>query len=224
MLDVFTAAASAHPALIAVGIFGILLLCGFGLPLPEDIILAFTGYVVYRGVLPLWLSVLIGMAGVLVGDSTLWWLGHRYGARVMEARLISRFLPPARLRRIQRLYGKYGSRMLFMARFTPVMRAGVFLFGGWARVSYLRFILTDGSAALISVPTIIIVTYLLGAQIDRAVHAIRGVEHWILIGIAAAVLAHIIHGYVVRRRERRQVDQAVHRATPVQSHDPSDVD
>jgi membrane protein DedA with SNARE-associated domain len=217
VLDVFTAAASAHPALIAAGIFGILLLCGFGLPLPEDIVLAFTGYVVYLGILPLWFGIFVGLAGVLIGDSTLFWLGQRFGARVMELRFIRRFLPPARLQRIQRLYRKYGSRMLFMARFTPVMRAGVFLFAGWAGVPYLRFVLTDGSAALLSVPAIVTVTYLLGAQIDRAIHAIRGVEHWILVGIALIVAWHIVHGALVRRRERRRlVGPELQHAAPVQ--------
>lgn len=204
MLDAFFAtAANGHPALVAAGIFGVLLLCGFGLPLPEDIVLAFTGYAVYRGVLPLWFAGLVGMAGVLIGDTTLWFLGHRYGARVMELRLIRRFLPPARLKRVQHLYRRYGTRMLFGARFAPVIRSGVFLFAGWAGVSYRRFVVTDGSAAFISVPTIITVTYLLGSQIDRAIHAIRGVEHWIIAGIVLAVIAHIIHGQWAKRRERR---------------------
>jgi membrane protein DedA with SNARE-associated domain len=220
LLDVFTHAASAHPALIAAGIFGILLLCGFGLPLPEDIVLAFTGYVVHRGVLPLWFAIIVGMAGVVIGDSTLWFLGHRYGARVMELRLIRRFLPPARLQRVQALYRKYGSRVLFSARFTPVVRSGVFLFAGWAGVSYLKFILTDGMAALISVPAIITVTYVLGAQIDRAIHAIRGIEHWILLGIALLVMAHILHSHLARRKERRREAADLH--IEAQRHDPAD--
>jgi len=203
VLEVFTSAASAHPALIAGGIFLILLLCGFGLPLPEDIVLAFTGYVVYLNVLPLWAAIAIGLGGVVIGDSTLWWLGRRYGGAVMRLRGIRNFLPPARLEKIQKAYCKYGTRMLFTARFTPVMRAGVFLFAGWARVSYLKFICTDGTAAVISVPAIIVVTYFLGSQIDRAVKAIRGVEHWILIAIGVAVVAHIVHGRVVKRREAR---------------------
>jgi len=121
----------------------------------------------------------------------------------MQLRLIRGFLRPARLQKIERLYSKYGSRMLFTARFTPVMRAGVFLFAGWARVSYPKFIATDGTAALLSVPTIVVLPYLFGDQIDRAVRAIRGVEHWILIGIGVAVLVHALHGVWARRREAR---------------------
>jgi membrane protein DedA with SNARE-associated domain len=208
LTDIFTNLATAHPALVVLGIFLVLLLCGFGLPLPEDIVLAFTGYAVHLGVMPIWLAVVVGVAGVLIGDSTLWYLGRRYGENVFKLRLVRRLLPPQRLERVQRLYQRYGSRVLFTARFTPMLRAGVFLFAGWARVSYLRFLATDGSAALISVPTIIIVTYLLGNQIDRAVKAVRGVEHWILVAIGLAVIAHIVHGVIARRREAREATGA----------------
>lgn len=204
MTEVFTSLVSAHPSVVVLGIFFVLLLCGFGLPLPEDIVLAFAGYAVHLQVMPLWLGIAVGMAGVLIGDSTLFFIGRRYGERVLRFRLIRRMLPPPRLEKIQRLYQRYGSRVLFTARFTPMLRAGVFLFAGWARVSYVKFLATDGSAALISVPAIVVVTYLLGDQIDRAIRAVRGVEHWILIAIGVLVVAHIVHGRIAQRREARE--------------------
>jgi membrane protein DedA with SNARE-associated domain len=206
MIDLFSTAASSHPLVIACGVFLVLLLCGFGLPLPEDIVLAFTGYVVHRGVLPIWVAIAIGLGGVLIGDSTLWWLGRRYGKEVLRRRFLQKILNPSRLDKIQHLYEKYGARMLFFARFTPVLRAGVFLFAGWAGVPYSKFLLTDGSAAVISVPAIITFVYLLGAQIDKAIRAVRGFEHWILVGIAVIVAYHGIHGYLARRRENTKAD------------------
>ena len=203
MVELFASFVTSHPVLVCLGIFFVLLLCGFGLPLPEDIVLAFTGYAVHMGVMPLWLAIVIGMAGVLIGDSTLWWLGHRFGQNVMRMRLVSRFLPPGRLAKVQRLYEKYGSRILFAARFTPVLRAGFFLFAGWAGVRYRRFVATDGSAALISVPAIITVVYWFGDQIDRAIRAVRGFEHWILIGIGVLVVAHIVYHHIARWREKK---------------------
>jgi membrane protein DedA with SNARE-associated domain len=204
MVELFSTFVASHPALVCGGIFFVLLLCGFGLPLPEDVVLAFTGYAVHRGVMPIWVAIAIGMAGVIVGDSCLWMLGRRYGKNVLRMRLISAFLTEARLEKIQRLYKKYGSRILFMARFTPVLRAGVFLFAGWAGVPYRRFIATDGSAALLSVPAIVTFVYLLGDQIDRAIRAVRGFEHWILIAIGLLVVAHVVHSMIARRRERRE--------------------
>ncbi len=192
-----------HPVLIAFGIFFVLLLCGFGLPLPEDVVLIFTGFVCYFNAFPLWVGVAIGMAGVLIGDSTLWWIGRRYGEKVLNMRLFKAALPPQRLNKIQKLYDKYHMKMLFAARFTPMLRSGVFLFAGWSGVSYKKFLMTDGTAALISVPTIIIVTYSLGEHVEKAKKAITAVEHWIIIGIAIAVAAEIFYARWQKNRERR---------------------
>ena len=54
---------------------------------------------------------------------------------------------------VQEKFVRYGNRMLFIARFLPGMRTTVYLTAGTShRVSFLRFLLIDGLAALISVP------------------------------------------------------------------------
>jgi membrane protein DedA with SNARE-associated domain len=54
---------------------------------------------------------------------------------------------------VQRKFEQYGNRMLFTARFLPGMRTAVFITAGLThRVSFIRFLLLDGAAALISVP------------------------------------------------------------------------
>ena len=203
MADLFHQLATVDPIVIGLGIFFVLLLCGFGLPLPEDIVLAFTGFVSYLGVMPVWLGVIIGLSGVLIGDSSLWWLGHRYGKEVLNLRLFKRFLPPHRLKKIQRMYRKYGNRMLFGARFTPGLRAGVFMFAGWSGVPYRRFIATDGSAALLSVPAIVLTTHFFGAEIDHTIKAVRGVERWVLLGIVLYVVIHALYSWRKKRKEVR---------------------
>ena len=63
--------------------FGVLLLCGFGLPVPEDITLLICGYLTYRPMpdgtprphVHIIASLLIGLAGVLIGDSTMFLAG-----------------------------------------------------------------------------------------------------------------------------------------------------
>ena len=50
-------------------IFGILLLCGFGLPIPEDITLFAGGLLAYYGVVDLSVMTFVAFLGVMVGDS-----------------------------------------------------------------------------------------------------------------------------------------------------------
>ena len=134
-------------------VFIALLLCGAGAPLPEDITLVAGGVITGLGYGNVHVMVGVGMAGVLVGDAGMFLLGHHYGARILQWRLVARVLTPERYAKVQEKFERYGNRLMFIARFLPGMRTAVFITAGSThRVSFLRFFLLDGFAALISVP------------------------------------------------------------------------
>ncbi len=134
-------------------VFIALLLCGAGIPLPEDITLVAGGVIAGLGYASVHVMFGVGMAGVLVGDAGMFLLGHHYGARILQWRFVARVLTPERYAKVQEKFERYGNRMMFIARFLPGMRTAVFITAGSThRVSFLRFFLLDGAAALISVP------------------------------------------------------------------------
>lgn len=64
-------------------IFLILLACGLGIPIPEDITLFAAGILTYYGVCDVWTMIGVSLLGVLIGDSFVFWLGHRFGRRLI---------------------------------------------------------------------------------------------------------------------------------------------
>ena len=81
--------------------------------------------------------------------------------------------------------------MLFVARFLPGLRTAVFVTAGISRkVSYLRFILMDGLAALISVPVWVYLGSYGAENIDWLMAKVHSLQSGllVLIGIGAAVL------------------------------------
>src|SRR5712671_717543 len=58
------------------GLFVILLLCGLGLPIPEDVALLAGGYLVHRGTTRYPLTILISFLGVVAGDNSLFFLAR----------------------------------------------------------------------------------------------------------------------------------------------------
>ena len=134
-------------------VFIALMICGAGLPLPEDITLVAGGVIAGLGYVNVHGMFALAMFGVLLGDSAIFLLGHHYGARMLKWRLVARILTPKRYAMVQEKFVRYGNRMLFIARFLPGMRTTVYITAGTShRVSFTRFLLIDGLAALISVP------------------------------------------------------------------------
>lgn len=136
-----------------VAVFIALMICGTGLPLPEDVVLVAGGVIAGLGYANVHWMFALAMAGVLIGDMGMFFMGRFFGARILRFRVVSWLLTPARYATVQRKFEQYGNRLLFTARFFPGMRTAVFVSAGMThRVSIWRFLALDGSAALISVP------------------------------------------------------------------------
>lgn len=184
-------------------VFLILLACGFGVPIPEDVTLVAGGIISGLGYANVHLMFGVCMVGVLLGDSTMFLIGRHFGVRALRWRWVNWLLTPERYARVQQKFERYGTRLLFIARFLPGLRSPVFLTAGMTRrVSYLKFLMLDGLAALISVP---IWVYLGDYGADN--------HEWLLLWlkrgqtgvyVVLGVIVLAIAWYLVRKRLRRR--------------------
>lgn len=172
------------PYLIVVGI---LLACGMGLPIPEDITLVAAGLMSYYGVSDLSTMIAFCMIGVVAGDSIVFFLGSKYGRKLTKKRMFSKLLPESRMEIVREKFHKHGVKVLFFARFMPGLRAPIFFSAGTLHVPYSKFILYDGGAALLSVPAIVGGVYHFGDDIDHVVRVIKEVQHGILFLIFGVI-------------------------------------
>ncbi|TAL87715.1 MAG: DedA family protein [Rhodanobacter sp.] len=188
-------------------VFIALMICGAGLPLPEDITLVAGGVIAGLGYANVHAMFALTMFGVLLGDSGIFLLGHHYGDRMLKWRLVARVLTPARYAKVQEKFDRYGNRMLFFARFLPGMRTTIYVTAGTThRVSFPRFLLIDTLAALISVPIWVYLGYF-GAHnhqwLITWIH--RGqASLWGLVGLV--LLIGVLLWWRRRRRRRAKAD------------------
>lgn len=134
-------------------VFWVLVLCGFGIPIPEDVTLVAGGVISGLGYTNVHIMVAVGLAGVLVGDGLMFLLGRHYGERILRSKIGARLMPPKRYAQVQKKFDQYGNRVLFVARFLPGLRSPIFLTAGMSRrISFWQWLQMDGFAALISVP------------------------------------------------------------------------
>lgn len=134
------------------GPLALLLLCGLGLPIPEDIVLIAAGAL---GEMEgrSWLQVSVVMyLGVIGGDAMIFFAGRQFGTRLMATRWFQRVCSPEKQRKVEQFYEKHGAKGLFIGRFLPGLRAPIFFSAGSLRVSFWKFLALDGFAALISAP------------------------------------------------------------------------
>ena len=169
----------------------VLIICGFGVPIPEDITLVSGGIIagMYPEQVNVHIMLVVSMFGVLFGDSTMYRLGRIYGARILRVRFIRKFLTVQRLRMVRDKFDQYGNRVLFVARFLPGLRAPIYMVSGITRrVSYTRFVLLDFFAAIISVPIWVYLGYYGAHKRDWLMEQIKTGQTGIYILIGALAL------------------------------------
>ena len=172
-----------------IAVFGILILCGFGLPIPEDITLVSGGVISGLDLANPHTMCIVGLAGVLIGDSTMFLAGRIFGYRIQRIRTFRRILSPRRFSQIQRKFKQYGLSLLFVARFLPGLRSPIFLVAGMSRrIPYHTFILMDGFAALISVPVWIYLGYFFADNLDLLMEYVKDVQKLIYLCLGVVLL------------------------------------
>lgn len=167
----------------------VLIICGFGVPIPEDITLVSGGVISGLGYTNVHIMLVVSLFGVLLGDSTMYWLGRIYGTKILRFRPIRRFLTLDRLRMVRSKFEQYGNRVLFVARFLPGLRAPIYMVAGITRrVSFIRFLLLDFFAAIISVPIWVYLGDLGASNLDWLHEQIKKGQSIIYILIALLAL------------------------------------
>jgi len=196
----------------------ILLLCGLGLPIPEDISLIAAGYFSYKRVLDINTAFAVCFAAVLAGDTLAFLLGRFFGRRVLDSSFARRYFTPKRQLRVRAYFRKFGSKVVLIGRFTPGFRFTIFFTAGTLHLRPSVFLIYDFSAAAFSVPVLVYSAWYFGGQIDRVVKYARQTEHGILVAIVVALAVVGVRAY---RRHKRRLELV--QASQVDAEPPSDV-
>jgi len=144
--------------------FFFLILCGFGLPMPEDIILLCSGFLAGKYGNSLMTPIIICYLGIMVGDSIIFLIGKYFGSFFLKSKLGKYILNEKRQLYAAEAFKKHGIWVNFFSRFLPGVRTAVFFTGGSLKYSFLKFFVMDGFAALLSVPLFVGLGYWIGLK------------------------------------------------------------
>jgi len=193
-------------------VFSVLCLCGFGLPMPEDVVLATGGVLAWLasdiedvtflamvrdpGLLTM---VAVGLAGIVAGDGIIFLAGRRFGHRIADIGPLRRVITPAKLEAVEKQIRRRGNLVVIVARFLPGLRAPTFFTVGHARMPFWEFLLFDGGASLISAPLWVCLGFWLGSDLEVLAHEASRFSHIILLAVGVVLLALWIRWWQARR-------------------------
>ena len=176
-------------------IFSLLVLGIVGLPVPDETLLTFTGYLVYQGHLSLIPALLSGFAGSACGISLSYVLGRTFGLTLIHRYGRYLHITEAHVEKAHEWFRRAGHWSLTFGYFIPGVRHFTAYAAGMSCLEYPPFALFAYGGAALWAGTFIGLGYLLGERWK----AVQENLHHIVLGttVAAVILA---LGYLAWRK------------------------
>lgn len=185
------------------GMFGLLVAAGLGVPFPEDLTLMLGGYLARLGITALLPTLVVGYVGVVIGDLLIFRVGRRLKSGIYSHRRFARILTPERRRWIENHFEKRGVLTVVIARHLAGLRAPTFLVAGTSNLPTWKFLLADAFSSILTVPAVTYLGYLFAQNLELARHRIHRIELWVLAGFVLLGLLFFVY-QSSRRRQLRQ--------------------
>lgn len=122
------------------GVFFLMLIGNASIPIPSEIIMTFSGFLVAVGKFQFWVVVLLGTLGDVAGSLITYFIAHRLSHRLKTSK---------DLERAENWYKRFGMASLFLGKLVPFVRAFIAFPAGVFKVKLWKFLFLVGSGALI---------------------------------------------------------------------------
>lgn len=156
-----------QPGTVYAALIGMMMLSAIGFPLPEEVTLISVGILAFMGghpehfpppyagapVVNVHTASAIAFTAVVMSDFTIYLLGRIFGRKLLYHPRVHKFFPEDLMKRVEEWTHKYGAYACGIFRFTPGLRFPGHLACGMMHYPAWKFLVIDGIAALISVPT-----------------------------------------------------------------------
>lgn len=187
------------------GIMALLALNSSGIPIPSEVILPFSGYLVYQGRFSLLFVVAAGAVGCNIGSAVAYWIGAKGGRPLVERYGKWVLMSTHDLDRMSGFFNRYGSIAILIGRMLPIVQTYVAFPAGIARMSRLRFHIYTTIGSVIWYSFLAWVGMKLGAawETDPRMHDWFHRFHLVVVAALVAAVAWFIWSHLIRSRTQR---------------------
>lgn len=185
-----------------VAIFGLLVLGIVGLPVPDEWLLVFSGYLVYSGRLSLAGTLTAAILGSSCGITLSYLIGRKLGAPLLHSkagRLLR--ISDRKIEYVHDWFNRIGHWALFIGYFIPGVRHFTALVAGMSLLEYPAFARYAYSGAVFWVCLFVFIGLHFGEHWKTV---LQGVEHNLRLAASVAAglaLVYIIFRYLARRQK-----------------------
>ncbi|ANY69244.1 hypothetical protein BBD42_24235 [Paenibacillus sp. BIHB 4019] len=183
-----------------IGIFGALVLGIIGLPVPDEILMTFSGYLISKGRLHYIPTVIVSVIGSFAGMTISYYIGYKLGHPFLEKYGRKIHITKERLDHTQAWFKRFGKFALTIGYFIPGVRHLTAYSAGISRWSFRSFSLYAAPGAMLWAVTFIT----LGTYIGEHWRVVTEMIHrYLLISVVMLLAAGLVLWFVRKTRIKK---------------------
>jgi membrane protein DedA with SNARE-associated domain len=187
-----------------ISIYGVWLVAVFialesvGIPLPaEAALIAGAFFAARTHSIDIWVLIAAGTLAAVLGEIVGFWIGRRFGYRLLKRYGARLGLTEERMRIGQWLFVRYGGRFVFIARFLPFLRNMAAVLAGANSMAQASFYVASGTAAVAWIMCYGLAAYSFGEAFSSLASPAA-----VVLGLAAALIVLAVPALILRHEKR----------------------
>ena len=164
----------------------------FGLPVPAMLLLMAAGTLARRGQLHLSLVLLAAVVGCLAADGIWFWLGRRWGSRVIRAVFSLTWDPQRSRERSHRIFARWGLRLLLVAKFVPGLDGVSPPLAGAEGASVKGFVAYDAGGSLLWSAGYALLGFMFAHTFDGVIRMLERFGTLLLLVVGVPLLLYVV--------------------------------
>jgi len=176
---------------------GLVTLEDFGIPVPGETVLIAAAFYAGLGQLNIFLVMIIGFLGAIVGDNLGFAIGQYGGHPLVERYGKYVFITPERLHSLEKLFNRHGGKIVVVARFIEGLRQLNGIIAGLSEMKWARFVAFNAIGAALWVSVWSCVGYFGGSHIETFI------RYQMYFSIAAVIFVVVFVTLHLRKRRRK---------------------
>lgn len=170
-------------------------------PFPSEVIVPPAGYLASLGQMNIFLVILSGIAGSILGSLLNYWIAYRFGRDFLLKYSKYFFINAEKFAKFEVFFNTHGEITTFIGRLIPVIRQYISFPAGLVRMNLKKFIFYTGLGAAIWCTVLAYVGYFVGNNIDIIK---ENIDHIMYFIFPVLILLVIIYVVVYKYRNKRE--------------------
>lgn len=193
-----------HQAYLAPVFFLALEELGIPMPIPGDLVVAYTGYQVSKGIIPYPIAFIMLFGAILLGSSGLYYLSLKYGQHIVLKFGKYIHLDEKKLITVEEKFKKFGPWVIIFGRHIPGFRIPITVFAGMSHITYKTFILSTFISIIFWIPFYLWIGASLGAKTAEVFRTNHAYFFLFAIPLVLGIIGYIAAVIRKRRKQRRK--------------------